>query len=406
MNQFTRREFLRRVTLAGATAYLIGGASLRSIFGANDPSPVFQITDIPKHDGALRHEGMDVLLDLLAHRGLPLYQSGADARWSGANGLIHKDDVVLIKVNAQWKCRGATNTDVVRGLIHRILQHPDGFDGEVVIFENGQGQGGFNGDPRAWGRYEDHPEVAGVVVNSEHQQLTVDKLVHSVFADAPVSSYLLDPIRETFIAGDNHKRDGYRKRNTQRVSYPCFTTAGGHRIELREGIWNGSGYGQNLKLINIPVLKTHDGTGITGVLKHSYGILSMADGWGGNVRHYKEAGTQCGKMYSIVRPPALNIVDCIWVTYDHHHMGYPPGSTERMNMLLAGPDPVALDYHGSKHILYPLGGEQDQWHDPDNYAGLINHLTGAQQLLNDQGGIRGTPTKQGDEHLQVFSGTG
>lgn len=406
MNQLTRREFLKQASFAGASAYLIAGSPLQSLFGADEPSAVFKITDIPRHDGALRHQGMDALLDLLAHNGLPLYQSRADGQWGGTDGLIHKDDVVLIKVNAQWKCRGATNTDVVRGLIHRILQHPDGFDGEVVIFENGQGQGGFDGDPRAWGRYEDHPEVAGVVVNSENQQLTVEKLVNSVFADAPVSSYLLDPIRETFIAANDHEQDGYRKLVNQQVSYPCFTTVGGHRIELREGIWNGSGYAQNLKVINIPVLKTHDGTGITGVLKHSYGILSMADGWGGDLRHYKEAGTQCGKMYSIVRTPALNIVDCIWVTYDHHHMGYPPDSTERMNMLLAGLDPVALDYHGSKHILYPLGGEQDHWHNPDNYAGLINHLTGAQQFLNEQGGIRGLSTKQGDENIQVISSRG
>ena len=35
---------------------------------------------------------------------------------------------------------------MLRGLIHRILGHPDGFKGEVVIFENGQGRpAAFNG---------------------------------------------------------------------------------------------------------------------------------------------------------------------------------------------------------------------------------------------------------------------
>lgn len=69
------------------------------------------------------------------------------------DGIIERNDVVLIKVNCQWKCRGTTSTDVVRRLIHRILQHPDGFDGEVVIFENGQGVGAFDGYPRHGGVY-------------------------------------------------------------------------------------------------------------------------------------------------------------------------------------------------------------------------------------------------------------
>ena len=31
--------------------------------------------------------------------------------------------------------RGGTNTDVLKGLIARILEHPDGFTGEVVVVE-------------------------------------------------------------------------------------------------------------------------------------------------------------------------------------------------------------------------------------------------------------------------------
>ncbi len=156
------------------------------------------------------------------------------------------------------------------------------------------------------------------------------------FTNYPVSSYLLDPIRSTFISGSDHSTDGYRI--VSDVSYPCFTTTGGHRIELGEGIWNGSGYDPNLKLINVPVLKTHAGTGITGVLKHSYGILSMADGHSG-VRHYEELGTQCGKMWSLVRIPDLNILDCIWVSHESLG-GYPPWMIRRKDILLAGTDPT------------------------------------------------------------------
>jgi len=359
------------------------------------------VTECPIHDGQVRHHGLDTLLDLLAENGVKFYRTNAEHPWGGPEGIIESIDIVLIKVNCQWKCRGTTNTDVVCGLIHRILQHPDGFTGEVVIFENGQGQGSFDGDPDAWGAYSPWPEIDnGIWINAEEENiLTVDYLVNTVFKDDRVTSYLLDPVRSTFISDSDHSTEGYRI--VSDVSYPCFTSTGHNRIELREGIWNGLGHDSNLKLINVPVLKHHGGTGITGVLKHSYGILSMADGYS-PIRHYSESGTQCGKMWSLVRIPDLNILDCIWVSHESL-CGYPPGTTYRTNILLAGTDPVALDYYASKHILFPLGGSKAYEHDPDSFPGLINHLTGARDFINDHGGIRGEPTRLGDDNIEVIS---
>jgi hypothetical protein len=398
---FTRREFIKGVTTAGVLASLSGAIGPRSAFSQGGKSRIFRVDQCPVHDGQLRHVGLDTLLDLLAENGVEFYRTDSDHPWGGPNGIIDRDDVVLIKVNCQWKCRGTTNTDVLRGLIHRILQHPEGFNGEVVIFENGQGEGSFDGDPNSWGWYAPWPQIDnGVYVNAEQETvLTVDYLVNTVFKDYPVSSYLLDPIRSDFILDSDHSTDGYRM--VSDASYPCFTTTGGHRIELREGIWNGSGYDANLKLINVPVLKTHDGTGITGVLKHCYGILSMADGHY-DIRHYNESGTQCGKMWSLVRIPDLNMLDCIWVSHEMLR-GYPPSATLRTNILLAGIDPVALDYYGSKHVLLPLGGSRAYRHDPDSSPGLINHLTGAQDFINASGGIGGEPTRMGDDNIEVFS---
>jgi hypothetical protein len=400
----SRREFIKEVAVVGAVAYtsgIVGGVG--QVGADNSKSKILKVDKCPIHDDKLRHIGVDALLSLSSDNGIKLYRTSRSHPWGSAEGIIEPNDVVLIKVNSQWKCRGATNTDVLRGLIHRILEHPDGFSGEVVIFENGQEQGSFDGDPRAWGRYRDYPEIAGVHVNAEDDTLTVDHLVDTVFADKPVSSFLLDPVCETFISSSDHSTDGYRRIAEAKVSYPCFTTKGGHRIELREGIWNGKTYGQNLKLMNVPVLKTHDGTGITGVLKHSYGILSMKDGVDSKVRHYNEAGSQFGKMWKIVRTPDLNIVDCIWVTYQRHHCGYPPWTTHRSNILLAGLDPVALDYYGSKYILLPLGGDRAGEHDPDSFPGLINGLEGARDFINAHGGIKGEPTRLGDENIQVIS---
>ena len=67
----------------------------------------------------------------------------------------------------------------------------------VVIFENGQGRGGFDGLTQGGSAYDAWPEIAnGIWINAEEQNLlTVDYLVHTIFKNDPVSSYLLDPIR-------------------------------------------------------------------------------------------------------------------------------------------------------------------------------------------------------------------
>ncbi len=402
MHSITRRDFLKGVAATGVFAYAKSLAGAKKAFANGDPARIFKVDRCLIHDGQLRHQGLDVLLDLLAAHDVKFYQTSVGHPWGGTSGIINHNDVVLIKVNCQWKCRGTTNTDVLRGLIYRILQHPEGFSGEVVIFENGQGRGNFEG--YSPGAYSSWPEIDnGVWVNAEEENiLTVDYLVNSVFRSDPVSSFLLDDIRSNFITKDDHSSNGYRR--ISNVSYPCFTTERGNRVELREGLWNGTDFDSNLKLINVPVLKTHGGTGITGVLKHSYGILSMADG-SIDIRHYAESGTQCGKMWSLVRAPDLNILDCIWVSYESLS-GYPPETTCRANTLLAGFDPVALDYYASKYVLLPVGGSRAQEHHPDYFPGLQNHLLGARDIINASGGIQGKPSQVGDANLKVISASG
>ncbi|MFO7734201.1 MAG: DUF362 domain-containing protein, partial [Candidatus Aminicenantes bacterium] len=156
------------------------------------------------------------------------------------------------------------------------------------------------------------------------------------------------------------------------------------RVELKEGIWNGSSHDANLKLINIPVLKHHDtgGSEITGALKHVYGILSMADGQSG-FRHYAGLGETCGKMFVSVHTPVLNIVDAIWVPFSSL-TGYPASTTFRANQIVASQDPVALDHWAAKHILYPINNNER--HHPD-FAGIDAWLTAARDTINGRGGF-------------------
>jgi uncharacterized protein (DUF362 family) len=357
-------------------------------------SEIFQIKNCPKPEGAGdHHEGVDSLLRLMADNGLKFYRTHEDTDLGGPTGLIDTSDVVLVKVNAQWKYRGCTNSDVVRGLIQRILEHPDGFSGEVVIFENGQSGGSLDCDTM-WGRqYTD----TGVHANAEDESHSFSYLVDKVFADDRVSMYLLDPVRETFIDDDDHSTDGYRR--TGEVSYPCFTTTKGNRVELKEGIWNGSGHDDGLKLVNVPVLKHHDGCGVTGAVKSYYGILSMADGWR-RERHYEKLGAHCGEMIANVRAPVLNVLDCIWVT-QVKWAGYPPENTTRLDQLLASLDPVALDYWASKHLLYPIDGNEE--HNPDEYRPLRDYLTQVRDLVNAGGGISGHEVTLDESLIDVYS---
>jgi hypothetical protein len=225
-----RRDFVR-LTLAGAAALPFGGCETSS---TPDPPPVeegnslFRVNQIPADafTSGNNHTGVDTLLKLMGQNGLKFYRTSVSGTENGTNGLIAPDDVVLIKVNAQWKYRGCTNSDLVRGLIQCVLDHPQGFQGEVVIVENGQGRGSLACDTSS--SYNGNTEVHANAQDESHSFLW---LVNSRFRDSRVSAFLLDPVRFTFIGAGDHQTNGYRR--YENVSYPCFTTAGGRRVELR-----------------------------------------------------------------------------------------------------------------------------------------------------------------------------
>jgi len=69
---------------------------------------------------------------LMTEKGLPIYKTREK------DGIVERNDTVLIKVNGEWQERGGTNTDLVKAFIQTIVDHPEGFSGEVVVVENGQ----------------------------------------------------------------------------------------------------------------------------------------------------------------------------------------------------------------------------------------------------------------------------
>ena len=115
IQRLTRRDFLKGAAATGVFACLKSLAVSKKALANENSSRVFKVDRCPIHDGQLRHQGLDVLLELLAAHGVNFYQTNVVHPWGGTTGIISRNDVVLVKVNCQWKCRGTTNTDVLRG---------------------------------------------------------------------------------------------------------------------------------------------------------------------------------------------------------------------------------------------------------------------------------------------------
>ena len=76
-------------------------------------SSIYRIESCPIPDGKTHHhEGVDTLVDVMGNHGVKLCQTEQESLLGGRDGLLARDDVILLKVNAQWKYRGCTNSDV------------------------------------------------------------------------------------------------------------------------------------------------------------------------------------------------------------------------------------------------------------------------------------------------------
>ncbi|MFX0107128.1 MAG: DUF362 domain-containing protein [Candidatus Hodarchaeota archaeon] len=270
------------------------------------------------------------------------------------SGLIASDDVIILKVNAQWAYRGGTNTDLVKSIINAIINHPDGFTGEIVAADNGQGLGNLN---PFYGNAFDRNQAIQDVVDS--------------FSAHDVSTFLWDDLR-TSIVDDydtGNMDDGYVRNNTWHsdteiyTSYPKFRTEHGTYISFKNGVWDSeTGFDSDrLKVINLPVLKSHFRYGLTGCVKNYMGVPNgriVPDVDPGIPHEHFSIGL--GGMATLMvetRAPILNILDMIWV--NPHPM---ESSTQRgpwsnypdarfTDIIGASQDPVGLDYWASKNVL-------------------------------------------------------
>lgn len=346
-------------------------------------------SDIFVVNGTSAQNGFGALMSLMTTFGSPLYNLSMKNTDQSSEGLIHRDDVIIIKVNSQWDQRGGTNTDLLKEIIQVILGHPDGFIGEIIVADNGQTQFGAQ---RSGGSLDWKEN------NAEDPSLSVQRVVDS-YSKSKVTTYLWDNITLTSVKeySEGDMDDGYIVSQTSdpttmiKVSYPKFKTKFGTYVSFKMGIWNQEKKSYNdgkLKILNVPVLKTHGTYGVTACVKHYMGVGSDKLGTGS---HASVGRGGMGTEMAQTRTPILNILDATWINANPRSG---PRTTyaaaTKTNILMASRDPVAIDYWAVKHVLMQAAravGHNDLASiDPDDQtSGFGNWLRLSMQELQKAG---------------------
>ncbi len=334
-----------------AAAAALALPELRS--SSPNASDIFVAENIPVNS----ERGVDTLIDVMDSNGLDFFKSTGAYKAASPDGIVGSNDIVLIKVNGEWRARGGTNSDVVKGLVNAIVNHPDGFTGEVVIVENGQWASYMDNQPGNQNPSSCNAEDHGQSYNDVAMMFAGNHRVSVYDWTAVQTLSVLD-----FNAGD--MRDGYVYVPEIQEGYPKFTTVYGTRISLRYGEWTGGGYDNaRVKFFNVPVLKDHSGAGVTACVKHFMGVQDLWQATQNPPHVPMRTEGIFGKLMLVARYPDLNIVDAIWVTPAGGPNG-PYESAVRLDRLLASRDPIALDYYCGKYVLMPVSGNPR--HDPNN----------------------------------------
>lgn len=319
-------------------------------------STVFVMDSIPTTTGSLAagnasvpdeylpDPAIDTLLMMMEAKDIYLHQT-----ITHPSGIVSSDDIVIIKGNFQWDSWNTTSTDRIKGLIWQILQHPDGFSGEILVCDNTQEIGtGINDNDN----------------NSEDPNQSILDVVNTFHAKGyPVYcldwSYIWDDVASEYSEGDYN--DGYVYESSTKISYPKFhSLSGNHYISLRYGVWDSLSAeydSTRLCIIDFPVLKAHGMAGATIAVKNWIGVLTTAFAdlrYGGRIpMHYTYF---FGKYALVARVmavtfPRLTIVDAAWTTTDG-----PINLTwvENTKMLLASTDPVSSSWYSAKFMLTPI----------------------------------------------------
>ncbi|MCW8811465.1 MAG: DUF362 domain-containing protein [Ignavibacteriaceae bacterium] len=353
----------------------------------NPISTVFVLDSIPPTAGSLAagdstvpnewlvDPAIDTLLLMMQSKDIYFYKTV-----SHPSGIVGSNDIVLLKGNFQWTNRNTTSTDRIKGVIWQILNHPEGFNGEIIICDNTQNFGtGINHDDN----------------NSEDPEQSIIDVVNTFVAKGYPVSYrdwknVWDVVAQEYSAGDYN--DGFVYESDSKISYPKFTSpSGNYYISLKYGIWDSTSSDYDLDrlcIIDFPVLKAHSMAGSTIAVKNWIGVLTTAypnERYGGfNSMHNNYFFGQYALVAKVmgVTFPKLTIVDAAWTSASGPNN---LSDTVNTNVLLGSIDPCAVSWYSAKYILTPIAIDPSNT-DPDllgsNYK---NNLEGWTNCLRDSG---------------------
>ncbi len=338
--------------LASAWAFM----SRADVYEGPMPTPdgdyraqVFHVTDCPQDPVGQRFVGLDNLLNLMGSNGVKLYRSANETLVSGPDGIIAADNVVVLKINYQWDQRGGTNTDVLKGMILRLLNHPDTFTGEIVVCENAQFNSVSNFDRYYNNAQNQQQSPHDVVVEFQGQGYNISHYDWTVRRGTLVTEY------NTGNMTDGYIRLPYDSTVSGYVSYPKFRTSAGTYISLRYGLWNTTSHTydrEGLKFVNMPTLKSHHATyGATACVKNYMGVVT---GSLGTNSHSAIGLGILGKLLAEIQLADLNLLDCVWINANPNDGPWTSyGGATRRDQLVASVDPVAADIWAVTNILIP-----------------------------------------------------
>ena len=326
----------------------------------------------------------------------------------GIDSIINQDDIVIIKPNAQWWSHGATNLLAIQTLIEIIMNRKEGFSGEIVLGENcHRGPQPWMSSQSAWaGVFKRNSDISGIInlnglttdlkqrygnqftvghwldTDAGGRQLTgADQSPGYVYCNGKSSNPLF--ACENDLTGDKHR--------ATIMTYPIFTTDNDTIVDLKNGCGTRGRLSQHkLKWINFSALNHHSPyCGVTAVIKNIYGVVDLSGGADPAVHGILDppyynfhafafnewqagpqtgiAGRAVGTFMKTIRKPDLNIISAEWVGLASR-IDLPAAFT---NTVLASRNPVALDYHAVKHILYP--NSRIRFHDQDNANNALFH---------------------------------
>ncbi|MBD3169546.1 MAG: DUF362 domain-containing protein [candidate division Zixibacteria bacterium] len=327
------------------------------IWEVDDPvSTVFVMDSIPLTSGSLApgdttvpdeylvDPAIDTMLIMLDAKGIHFYRTAENP-----DGIVGADNVVILKGNFQWRSRNTTSTDRIKGIINRIFDHPDGFTGEVVIFDNTQEIGtGINHDDN---NSEDEDQSILDVVS------TFNSKGYPVFCIDGKTTW--DDVVSEYSSGDYG--NGFVYEPETKITYPKFKSPStDYFISFRHGIWdslNSVYNSEKLCIIDFPVLKAHSMAGATIAVKNWIGVMTTAyaneryGGWDPMHYDYLFAPYALVSRIMEVTYPDLTIIDGAWTTtYGPNNLYW----VVKTDMLIASTDPVAASWYAAKHVLTPI----------------------------------------------------